>query len=285
MTSLWPSPSGRWTKISFSDEVAARGYREDVTKCVMNHDSDDGSDEDDAWMSQLEKDYDNSRRQRKRRTWTIYERRVTTALSVFVFSTVLFAFLALYKNNINLPFFRKDEPVCLTRACVDAAHELSKYVNESVNPCDDFYDYACGNWERDTSISMGTSKFTAFHRIAENNQRILKRILDRDGLKAHQSSAVRIVATYYASCLDQLMIESKGAKPLLDLVKLVGSWTVTNAVWNPEAWNFGQALTRIHKLKSMPLFYMFVGPDDKDSSRNIIQVQSGKREICSKLLM
>lgn len=273
MSSLWPSPSGKWTKISFSDEISSQAYREDVRKCVLNHDSDGETDEDDAWMSQLEKDYDNSRRRRKRRTWTIYERRVTTALSVFVLTTLFLTFLLLYKSHMRLPFFHKDKPVCLTRACVEAANELSNYVDERVNPCDDFYDYACGAWERNTLIPMGVSKFTSFHRVTENNQRILKRVLDRGDLQAHQSSAVQKVATYYASCLDQSMIESKGAGPLQDLIKLVGSWTVTNTLWNPEAWNFGQALTQIHKLKSMPLFYMFVGPDDKDSSRNIIQVR------------
>ncbi|CAB3998205.1 endothelin-converting enzyme 1-like [Paramuricea clavata] len=266
MASLWPSPSGKWTKISFSDDISSRAYREDVTKCVLHNDSDVDSDEDDAWMSQLEKDYDSSRRRRKRRTWTMYERRVTTALSVFVTTTVVLALLI-------LSFFRKDDPVCLTRACVQAANELSKSLNDRVNPCDDFYQYACGAWERDTSIPIGSPKFTSFHRIAQKNQLILKRILDRGGLQTHKSSAVRNVATYYTSCLDQKIIESRGAKPLQDLIKLVGSWTVTNTAWNPEGWNFGQALTQIHKLKSMPLFYMFVGPDDKDSSRNIIQIQ------------
>ena len=174
--------------------------------------------------------------------------------------------------NFRLSFFRKDDPVCLTRACVQAANELSKSLNDRVNPCDDFYQYACGGWERGTSIPIGSSKFTSFHRIAQKNQLMVKRILERGDLQTHKSSAVRNVGTYYTSCLDQKVIESRGARPLQDLIKLVGSWTVTNMAWNPEGWNFGQALTQIHKLKSMPLFYMFVGPDDKDSSRNIIQV-------------
>ena len=101
MTSLWPSPSGKWTKISFSDDVHSRAYREDLTKCVLHNESDVDSDDDDAWMSQLEKDYDNSRRRRKRRTWTTYERRVTTALSVFVMTTVVLAFLILCKSHIR----------------------------------------------------------------------------------------------------------------------------------------------------------------------------------------
>ena len=101
MSSLWPSPSGKWTKISFSDDLNSRAYREDVTKCVLHNDSDVDSDEDDAWMSQLEKDYDSSRRCRRRRTWTMYERRVTTALSVFVMTTVALAFLILYRSHLR----------------------------------------------------------------------------------------------------------------------------------------------------------------------------------------
>jgi lipopolysaccharide export LptBFGC system permease protein LptF len=101
MTSLWPSPSGKWTKISFSDDVNSRAYREDVTKCVLHNDSDADSDDDDAWMSQLEKDYDSSRRRRKRRTWTMYERRVTTVLSVFVTATIVLAFFVLYRAHFR----------------------------------------------------------------------------------------------------------------------------------------------------------------------------------------
>ena len=100
MASLWPSPSGKWTKISFSDDLNSRAYREDVTKCVLQNDSDADSD-DDAWMSQLEKDYDNSRRRRKRRTWTMYERRVTTALCLFVTTTIVLAFLILYRSHFR----------------------------------------------------------------------------------------------------------------------------------------------------------------------------------------
>lgn len=100
MSSLWPSPSGKWTKISFSDDLNSRAYREDVTKCVAQNESDIESDED-AWISQLEKDYDNSRRRRRRRTWTTYERRVTTALSVFVLTTIALAFLILYKSHLR----------------------------------------------------------------------------------------------------------------------------------------------------------------------------------------
>lgn len=45
------------------------------------------------------------------------------------------------KNN-------NDKEVCVTSACVEAAANLMGSIDETLSPCDDFFEYACAGWNR-----------------------------------------------------------------------------------------------------------------------------------------
>ena len=42
--------------------------------------------------------------------------------------------------------------VCFTEGCVQVSAQISAAMNQSVDPCDDFYQFACGNWLKTTGI-------------------------------------------------------------------------------------------------------------------------------------
>jgi hypothetical protein len=41
--------------------------------------------------------------------------------------------------------------VCNTPGCIRAANTLIQNMNSDINPCDDFYQYACGGFEERVS--------------------------------------------------------------------------------------------------------------------------------------
>ena len=68
-------------------------------------------------------------------------------------------------------------------------------------------------------------------------------------------------------------INKRGAKPLDDLIKEYGSWTITSNNWNENSWNMVKYLaTMRRKLGIGPLFTVFVGADQRNSTTNTIQV-------------
>lgn len=46
-------------------------------------------------------------------------------------------------------------------------------INETVEPCDDFYEFTCGNWIAKNTIPSDLTSFSHFNSLRENvNQRM-----------------------------------------------------------------------------------------------------------------
>jgi hypothetical protein len=44
---------------------------------------------------------------------------------------------------------------CLTQGCVQLAAQITSAMNQSVDPCQDFYQFSCGNWGQRNLIRPG----------------------------------------------------------------------------------------------------------------------------------
>ena len=80
---------------------------------------------------------------------------------------------------------------------------------------------------------------------------------------------------YYASCMDDnKTIETLGARPLLDLLRQFGGWSVSDwsGAWNGSGWRVQDMIETTHSYGLYSFFSLWVGEDEKDKDRNILQV-------------
>ncbi|RHZ33935.1 hypothetical protein DYB31_012521 [Aphanomyces astaci] len=96
---------------------------------------------------------------------------------------------------------------------------VTKLIDYSVNPCEDFYQYACGAWYKDAVIPPDRPSIdTSFSKISIQNEVVLNKILSENKPK---------LTEFYSSCLDTATLTSLGLSPLADSFKAIRSANTT----------------------------------------------------------
>lgn len=110
--------------------------------------------------------------------------------------------------------------LCVTGSCVRAAAAIVEAMDANSDPCDDFYNYACSGWAKFNPLPDGKSVWGSFNKLWQQNQLIMKNVLESESFKSNSSAAEQKARVYYASCLDKNeTIERLGAEPMIDFLK------------------------------------------------------------------
>ncbi|XP_017869942.1 PREDICTED: endothelin-converting enzyme 1 isoform X1 [Drosophila arizonae] len=223
----------------------------------------------------------NWRSRNKTEKWLL----ITTFVMTIVILTLLTMILSNSSDNTNhvvhvqphkKDCLTADELPCLNEHCIFASSEILKSIDASIDPCDDFYGYACNQWIKNNPIPEGKSTWGTFGKLEQMNQLIIRNVLEKPA-KTFKSEAERKAKVYYESCLDvDEHMEKLGAKPMIDLLKQIGGWNVTQTGFNVTNWKLGNTLKILHnKYNFNCLFGWAIGEDDKNSTRHVIQIDQG----------
>jgi putative endopeptidase len=141
-------------------------------------------------------------------------------------------------------------------------------LDKTVDPCSDFYQYACGTWLKNTEIPADQSSWVSFIELDERNQYTMREILDKASVAAPGRDAItQKIGDFYSSCMDEKAADAKGSAPLKPELDSIA------AVKDKAA--LIEVLAQLHLRGSRGLFSFYSAPDLHNADMVIANIDQG----------
>lgn len=168
----------------------------------------------------------------------------------------------------------KEIGICLTPGCVKAAATVLNNINENVEPCENFYEFACGGWLQKQLIPDDRSSVSVFSLLQDDLDQLLRSMVEA-GIKDTDPQYIQNLKSMYDSCMNTTHIEMMGNEPLLRIVQEVGGWpAVDGDKWNASKFDWMEALFALRKVGFGHNIFLSVsiGPDIRNNTRHIVDL-------------
>src|SRR5215471_13931471 len=141
-------------------------------------------------------------------------------------------------------------------------------IDTTVDPCVDFYQYACGNWRKNNPIPGDQVRWGRFNELAERNSWLLYQEL-KAAADAPKTPLQKKYGDYFAACMNVDLANQLGDKPIQPLLKEIAAWNdkkklATLVAQLDDRYGSGAYLFEFRSV-----------PDQKDSSQQIGDLDQG----------
>jgi putative endopeptidase len=150
-----------------------------------------------------------------------------------------------------------------------AVDELSLHIDSTVNPGDDFFDFANGKWFAQNPIPASERANGIFRTIQDTINSTVLQICESAAAndKATKGSNEQKIGDFYFSGMDTIAIEQGGVAPLKEEFNTISNVKTMDDVVKYAA--------RLHAIAGSPFFGFFVNADDMNSAKNAIFLWQG----------
>jgi putative endopeptidase len=141
-------------------------------------------------------------------------------------------------------------------------------IDKSLDPCVDFYQYACGNWMKTAEIPADRPAWESFSELDERNLGIERGILEKAAAGGASRNAIdQKIGDLYSSCMDEKAVNAKGLTPLKPELDRVAAVKDKAALIDEIA--------HVHLVGPSPLFSFYSNSDLHNADTVIAYIDQG----------
>ncbi|XP_020292787.1 membrane metallo-endopeptidase-like 1 isoform X2 [Pseudomyrmex gracilis] len=160
--------------------------------------------------------------------------------------------------------------LCASNQCLNTASEIEAKLNRTVDPCDNFYKFACGGWLQKTQLDRPHSYVSTFTEITEQTNKQFKELLEEPA-KETDTKSFRKAKEIYAQCMT-----SDNANRYINFTAILSKYAEWPLVMSHRNWDdrhlSWQSVSN-NLLKNgfqNGLFNIKVVPNIQNSNKNVI---------------
>src|SRR6267154_1184525 len=141
-------------------------------------------------------------------------------------------------------------------------------IDKTIHPCVDFYQYACGNWMKQSEIPADRAAWQSFSELDERNLGIERGILEKAAtVGPHRNAIDQKIGDLYGSCMDEKAVNEKGIAPLKPELERVAAVKDKGALIDEIA--------HVHLVGPSPLFNFYSNSDLHNADNVIANIDQG----------
>jgi len=141
-------------------------------------------------------------------------------------------------------------------------------LDPSVNPTEDFFQYACGGWMKKYPLPAAYSRYGSFDKLGEDNSKRINGILDELKTATYaEGTTERKLSDLYKLALDMDRRNKDGVKPLMPIIQKLEKAKTTSQLFDIQL--------ELAKYNNQEFFIAYIGADEKNAKMNILTLVQG----------
>ncbi|KAI5692897.1 hypothetical protein M8J75_003309 [Diaphorina citri] len=163
--------------------------------------------------------------------------------------------------------------ICYSEGCIHTASKLLSNMNQSVDPCQDFYRFTCGRFLEETVIPDDQSSVSSFSVIGDQLEVQLRTIIETPA-EDSDIKPFRLAKNYYKVCMNETQIELQGLDHMKSILKQLGGWPVLEGTsWDEGSFTWEDSVYKSRRYGyGVDYFLAFgVGVNLKNNTERVIQ--------------
>ncbi|KAG8190128.1 hypothetical protein JTE90_026696 [Oedothorax gibbosus] len=151
-----------------------------------------------------------------------------------------------------------EQTVCTTESCLKSAGTILDRLDQTVHPCKDFYQFACGNYIRRTVLPENIDVISVTQNMEDEVLMIIFRALESPTLYRTGGSLIK-AKMLYETCMNSDTLEDDSVQVLRLFLseRGVGHWPVLDADWSSGDMNLEWRLAMLFVHHAPVFFHMY----------------------------